>query len=125
MMGVYNTLQDTFHELHGWEKGSSKAKLMDGLITSCLPIGCMIGSIFSGIITSRLGRYKTLILLDSIAIISIAVTLFDSIPIIIAGRTITGIAVGINSTTVPIYINEMSPGKISGKMVFNLFSNKL
>lgn len=44
------------------------------------------------------------------------VSLVDNILCFLVARLICGISVGLNSTIVPIYISEMSPQLLSGKM---------
>ena len=51
---------------------------------------------------------------DAIALCGITFTLVGSITFLICGRFIVGIIVGITCTSVPLYINEITPSEIRG-----------
>lgn len=85
----------------------------------------MLGAIISKNLIAKLGRKNTLILIDFIAIGSLCLTIYNSSIALIIGRSLTGVMIGINSCTVPGYVNEMSPKEISGKLgaYFQIFIN--
>jgi len=51
---------------------------------------------------------------DSIAILGSGLTAIANLPILIIGRFLCGFAVGLNSSLVPLYINEVSPIQLNG-----------
>ena len=69
----------------------------------------MIGSAISSNFTLKFGRRGSMIIEDIIAIFGISLTLIGPIALLIAGRLVVGIAVGIMCTTVPLYVNEITP----------------
>lgn len=81
-----------------------------------MPIGAIIGAFTGGVLAGKIGRRNTFILADIIGIIGCVIWMFQGNVPLFLGRLISGVAVGINSAVVPIYINEMSPLSISGVM---------
>lgn len=91
---------------------------MQGNITSLYNIGCVLGSILSYFIGERLGRRSMLMTGASIMIIG-AVLLASSynLAALLAGRIITGIGNGMNSSTAPVYLSECAPAAIRGALL--------
>ncbi len=88
------------------------------LIVSTLLIGALIGAFFGGFIADHFGRKKTLFLTLILFFIGIF-TLTDAsgYDSFLAGRFISGLAIGIVSMAVPLYIAEMSPPENRGALV--------
>ena len=81
-------------------------------------IGAAFGAFFSGIISDRIGRKPVILLADVFfSLGSIIMALASDVSILICGRVIIGIGVGIASQVVPLYLSEMSPVQIRGKIV--------
>lgn len=91
---------------------------MEGLVTSALLIGAAFGAVVSGRIADRLGRKRVLI---ASAIIFIVATLgcamAPTLSVLIFSRLVLGLAVGGASVIVPLYISEMAPTNVRGKLV--------
>ncbi len=88
------------------------------LVVSAVLIGATFGAMLSGKITDMLGRRRVSFITAIIFTLgSIATGLAPSVEILIAGRIVIGIAVGIASFTVPLYISEISPSKSRGALV--------
>jgi SP family galactose:H+ symporter-like MFS transporter len=87
-------------------------------ITTAALIGAILGALSSGRLTDIFGR-KKIILITSIifALGSILTGAATSATFLAVARIILGIAIGISSFTVPLYIAEISPTKIRGAMV--------
>ncbi len=89
-----------------------------GFAVSNLMIACTIGALIAGPLTDRVGRKKILILAAFFFAIS---ALLSAIPRtfseLIIARFIGGLAVGIASVLSPMYITEISPAKIRGRLV--------
>lgn len=88
------------------------------LITSSGLLGAILGALFCGKVTDRLGRKK--VILASAVIFAIgaiwsghAVNVWN----LIAARLFLGIAIGVSSFAVPLYIAEISPAKVRGTLV--------
>jgi len=95
-----------------------------GWAASSALVGCILGCIFAGVLSDWMGRKKTLILaaiLFTISAVGSAVP--RSFTEFIIFRMIGGIGVGSASMLSPLYIAEISPATIRGKMVsYNQFA---
>ncbi len=95
-----------------------------GWTVSCIIIGCMIGCVLAGPLSSRFGRKKTLIFTALVFLVSsLGCAGSNQLSVFVTFRIIAGIAVGAASMLAPIYIAELSPPEHRGKLVsFNLFA---
>jgi MFS family permease len=95
-----------------------------GWTVSCIIIGCMIGCVLAGPLSSRFGRKKTLMLTALLFLgSSLGCALSHQLSTFVAFRIAAGVAVGAASMLAPIYIAELSPPAHRGKLVsFNLFA---
>ncbi|KAF7193694.1 Sugar transporter STL1 [Pseudocercospora fuligena] len=91
---------------------------MQGNITALYDIGCVVGSIICYFVGERLGRRTMLICGGSIMIVGAAI-LGTSINVahLIAGRIITGVGNGMNSSTAPVYLTECAPASYRGALL--------
>jgi sugar porter (SP) family MFS transporter len=91
---------------------------MKGWAASSALVACMIGAAFAGPMNDRFGRRKTLILSAALFLVSaIGSALPHSINEFIIYRVIGGLGVGAASMTSPMYIAEISPSRLRGRMV--------
>ena len=87
-------------------------------VVSAVLIGAMIGAALSGRIADSFGRKRTIIVTACIfAVGSIAAALAKSVEMLIMSRVIIGVAIGIASFCVPLYISEVAPAKQRGALV--------
>lgn len=99
-------------------------ELWKGWTVSCIILGCMLGCVVAGPLSSRYGRKKALILTALVFLVSsLGCALVKHYTVFITYRIIAGIAVGAASMLAPIYIAEISPAGHRGKLVsLNLFA---
>ncbi|MCK4343996.1 MAG: MFS transporter, partial [Bacteroidales bacterium] len=98
--GALNFLRD------GWDLTTGQLEI----VTTAVLVGAVVGAASSGRITDILGRKKVIIFTAVIfAVGAIGTGLAPSISFLIAGRIVIGVAIGIASFTVPLYISEISP----------------
>jgi sugar porter (SP) family MFS transporter len=90
----------------------------EGFATACLAIGAIGGCVFAGKISERFGRRRGLMCAAVVFAFSSLVMAFSpSLFIFIFFRFAAGFGVGMASMLSPIYIAEISPPKIRGRMV--------
>ncbi|MEA3490565.1 MAG: sugar porter family MFS transporter [Campylobacterota bacterium] len=88
------------------------------IVTSAVLIGAMIGALFSGRIADIYGRKRVIISTAIIfAIGSVASALSPNPESLVIGRIVLGVAIGVASFTVPLYISEVSPSAMRGSLV--------
>ena len=88
-----------------------------GWAFSSLLFGCVIGSVFAGRLTDRYGRKRMLVWVALLfAATSIATALAPSFALFITARFLGGIAVGAVSLLSPMYVAEVAPPSIRGRM---------
>ena len=101
-----------------------------GFTCSSALIGCIIGSALSGLLATRLGRKKSLILAGILFFISALGSMspeflffekgkatFDLLIAFNIYRVIGGVGVGLASAICPMYIAEVAPSNIRGTLV--------
>ena len=92
--------------------------VMEGWFVSSALVGCITGVAFAGELSDRFGRKRSLIfsgLMFSISVVGCALSASNAELVIF--RLIGGIGVGIASMLSPLYISEVSPARIRGRMV--------
>src|SRR5580692_9085237 len=89
-----------------------------GWAMSCALIGCLIGALSSGTLSNRFGRRRLLTLAAlAFAVSSIGVGLAQQFSVFVAWRILGGYAIGLASGVSPVYIAEISPAKLRGRLV--------
>lgn len=90
----------------------------EGWFVSSALIGAILGVALSGELSDRHGRKKSLILAAVLFFTSaIGCALAPSFMILVLARILGGMAVGIASNVVPLYLSEISPAHIRGRLV--------
>lgn len=92
--------------------------MMEGWFVSSALIGCIVGVVFAGELSDRFGRKRSLIaagMLFSVSAIGCAFT--ESHTELIIYRLLGGVGVGVASMLSPLYLSEISPASIRGRMV--------
>ncbi|KAF5943544.1 hypothetical protein HYC85_017621 [Camellia sinensis] len=80
--------------------------------------GAIIGAVFGGWMNDKFGRRKSIIMADFLFFIGAIVMAVAPAPwVIIIGRILVGLGVGMASVTSPLYISEASPARIKGALV--------
>ncbi len=88
-----------------------------GVAFSSLLFGCVLGSAAAGRITDRFGRRKILLWVALVfALTSIQTSLAGNFSMFLVARFLGGIAVGGASILSPMYVAEISPPAIRGRM---------
>lgn len=91
---------------------------MKGWTASSALAGCVVGVALAGMISDRFGRRNTLLLAAILFLVSaVGTALPRTLGQFILFRLIGGLGVGAASMTSPMYIAEISPARIRGRMV--------
>ncbi|MCD8388524.1 MAG: sugar porter family MFS transporter [Bacteroidales bacterium] len=91
---------------------------MQGWAMSSAILGCLIGAVSAGMMADRFGRKPLLIISAFIFLASaIATGAFNDFSLFIVARLVGGVAIGIASALSPMYIAEVAPAQIRGKLV--------
>jgi len=91
---------------------------LEEIVVSAVLAGAVLGAILGGALTDRFGRRKVIILAGIIFTVSaIGTALAPTVAWLIAGRVVSGVAIGIASFLSPMYIAELSPARVRGALV--------
>ncbi|HEX2534267.1 MAG TPA: sugar porter family MFS transporter [Chitinophagaceae bacterium] len=91
---------------------------MTGWVASCALVGCMVGAMFAGALSDRWGRKKVLMISGiAFAVSSLGIMLPLSLSWFIFFRFIGGVGIGIASMLAPMYISEIAPAGIRGRLI--------
>ncbi|KAK9480890.1 general substrate transporter [Lipomyces japonicus] len=94
------------------------SSLRQGGITASMAGGSFCSSLVAGFISDRIGRKYSIQLGAIIWVIGAAVQCsVQNVAQLIVGRFIGGLAIGICSSQVPVYLAELSPKRIRGRLV--------
>lgn len=93
-------------------------EVQEGLATATLAFGCILGCLIAGAVSDRFGRKKGLMLAAVIFFgSSLAMAFSHNSASFILYRFMAGIGVGMASVLSPIYIAEIAPAHMRGRMV--------
>ncbi|KAI5250023.1 general substrate transporter [Aureobasidium subglaciale] len=91
---------------------------LQGDITASMSAGSFLGALAAGSICDAVGRRRSLMLASVIWIIGSAIQCSSqNVAQLIVGRIVSGLAVGITSSQVCVYLAELAPGSIRGRIV--------
>ena len=92
--------------------------LMNGTLVSALLFGALVGAACSGALSDALGRKVILAIAAGFFVIgSMIAAVSPSLPLLIIGRILVGVAIGVASYAAPLYISEIAPPKFRGVLV--------
>jgi sugar porter (SP) family MFS transporter len=96
----------------------TSSSTFQGIAMSSALFGCILGSALSGNITDKYGRKIPLLFSAFLFIItSLGTGAFNSFTSFMIFRILGGIGIGIASNVSPVYIAEISPARMRGKLV--------
>ena len=100
------------------QKDFSLSPGMEEIVVSSVLLGSLLGALAGGILADRLGRRRLLILTALVfGLGAIGAALASGTAWLVAARIMAGAAIGIASFVAPLYISEIAPVAIRGKLV--------
>jgi sugar porter (SP) family MFS transporter len=89
-----------------------------GWANSCALIGCLVGALGTGMLSDKFGRKRLLILSALLfAATSLGNAFAQTFGVFVAWRMFGGVAIGLASGLSPMYIAEIAPASMRGKLV--------
>jgi SP family galactose:H+ symporter-like MFS transporter len=87
-------------------------------VVSSVLVGCLLGALAGGTLADRYGRRRLLMITAVVfAVGAVGAALAPGMAWLVAARVAAGIAIGTASFVAPLYISEIAPPKIRGKLV--------
>jgi sugar porter (SP) family MFS transporter len=89
-----------------------------GWANSCALLGCLAGALVAGTLSDRFGRKNLLVFAAFLfAATSLGNALANSFSLFVGWRMLGGVAIGLASNLSPLYIAEIAPAAVRGKLV--------
>jgi sugar porter (SP) family MFS transporter len=93
-------------------------EIQKGWVASCALLGCILGAAGAGVLSDAVGRKKVLLLSAVLFTISaLGAALPTSVAQFVVARILGGLGIGMASMVSPLYIAEVAPARIRGRMV--------
>ena len=109
--GVINGAVDALGHAFGTRAATT------GFAVASVLLGCAVGAFVAGTVADRHGRRPTMLLNAVLFLISaVASGLADSAAVFIASRLVGGLAIGAASVLAPMYISEVAPSHMRGRL---------
>ena len=98
--------------------GIGSDPVMQGVAMTTALVGCLAGAMMAGALADRYGRKPLLIVAAVLFTVSaVATGLFNDFTLFNIARLVGGVGIGVASALSPMYIAEVSPTEIRGRMV--------
>jgi sugar porter (SP) family MFS transporter len=102
-----------FERYFGLTEASAK-----GWANSCALLGCLVGALLAGALSDRFGRKRLLVGCAVLfATTSLGNAFAPNFTLFVLWRMLGGVAIGMASSLSPLYIAEVSPAAMRGKLV--------
>jgi SP family galactose:H+ symporter-like MFS transporter len=100
------------------EKDFALSNLLISVVVSAVLIGAVIGAAIGGYLADLAGRRKMIIAAAIIFIVgAVGAAFTPNVALLIVGRIVVGLGIGIASMSTPLYISEVAPAKVRGSLV--------
>lgn len=118
VVSVILVMPDFLDRFERVSETASGAGLWKGLMTAMIELGALMGAINQGWIADKISRkYSIAVAVFIFTIGSVLQTAAVDYPILVVGRLIGGVGIGMLSMVVPLYISEISPPEIRGALL--------
>lgn len=89
---------------------------VNGMLVSCALAGAAVGAV-GGLLADYTGRRRAMLIAATIYLCSpVIMALAPNIWVLVVGRTLAGVAVGVSSVLVNLYISEIAPADVRGQL---------
>jgi MFS family permease len=89
-----------------------------GTLVGIVPLGAMAGGLVAGRLADTMGRRRALIFAACAFLVGTGLAVAaQSYAVLLVARAIVGLAVGVASSTVPVYLSEIAPPDMRGRFV--------
>ena len=104
-----------FYELYF---GIADSPVLQGVAMTTALVGCLLGAMVAGALADRFGR-KPLLMTSAVlfTVSAVGTGLFNDFTLFNIARLVGGVGIGVASPLAPMYIAEVSPANIRGRMV--------
>jgi sugar porter (SP) family MFS transporter len=90
----------------------------EGLVVGVVTLGALVGAIAAGWLADAIGRRATNIVAGLLFVLASAASAFaPDVAMLVAGRFLVGCGIGLSSVAAPMYIAEVAPPEIRGRLV--------
>ncbi|XP_052893371.1 solute carrier family 2, facilitated glucose transporter member 3-like isoform X1 [Anopheles moucheti] len=117
---IQSWLRTVFVDRYGVHLTDSALQILWSVVVSAVLVGGIVTSHFSGIIATRYGRKRSFlccaILLTAGALCFLFCRAASSVELLLLGRLLVGLASGLTTGVIPMYLAEVSPIKLRGAM---------
>lgn len=104
--------------LHGIEVEFDLDTTVKEIVTSWVTLGALVGALLAGPAADRAGRRATIIASSAILVAgSVIEAVAPGAGVLIVGRLVVGVGVGVVSVAAPLYAAEMAPARWRGRFV--------
>jgi MFS family permease len=117
------SFKDEFHLEEGSE--SHQANVLSN-ITSMVQLGSIVGAFLAFLLCDRFGRVRTLQTLCLLWLTGFVIVIVShgNVSQVLAGRFIAGLGIGMTTVVSPMYIAEIAPKTVRGRLT-NLFAGSV
>ncbi|MBS0561280.1 MAG: sugar porter family MFS transporter [Proteobacteria bacterium] len=92
--------------------------LLTEVVTSWVTLGALLGALLAGDLADRLGRRRAILLAGALFVAGAALQALAPLALVlIAGRLVIGLGVGIAAVAAPLYAAELAPAALRGRFV--------
>ena len=108
---------EPFFGIHG-NSGTMSDSFLSGWANSCALVGCLFGAMGAGALSDRFGR-KWLLTISALIFVvtSLGNALAPNFLCFVLWRILGGTAIGLASNLSPMYISEVAPARMRGRLV--------